>query len=459
MQVARCSTSRRIELAACAMIRTAARPLALSSVDSPRPIGILGGTFDPIHYAHLRLAEELADALALQQVRFIPASIPPHRATPQRDRRRTAWRWCGWPARATRAFVVDDRECRRQGPSYTVDTLLELRAELGDEQPLVLLMGVDAFLALDDVVALGAAVRAGPRRRSRTGQASRWMPARLPTAAGAAARNPRTRERVCSCTSRRPACLAVDDHAARHLGHRDPRRHCAKGAARAICFPTPFSIIFTAINCIRTGCRLSRSGNRRAGAGRDQGARHRGAGYPQADVDVRLHDRRERGIDAADQGAGAQRRRRRSRPAAAACSAARASRPENGYWWTWARRRPHHAACDPRLLQPRAAVGRGSVRAASRSCAAAPKSSATDRHAARPGPKRPASRGSPIRTRRRAVSGLRHEADRLAVGHRMPAWVSAGFDEYARRMPRESRIELVEDPARARVPRRRSPRP
>lgn len=113
----------------------------------PGPVGILGGTFDPIHYAHLRLAEELADALDLAQVRFVPASIPPHRASPQvsathrADMVRLA---CADNAR----FVLDDRECRRAGPSYTVDTLLELRAELGSPCSLCLLMGLDAFLGL-----------------------------------------------------------------------------------------------------------------------------------------------------------------------------------------------------------------------------------------------------------------------------------------------------------------------
>ena len=110
-------------------------------------VGILGGTFDPIHYAHLRLAQEVADALALAQVRFIPASIPPHRATPRvtaADRLEMTRLACAGNTR----FVVDDRECRRHGPSYTVDTLRELREELGDGLPLCLLMGVDAFMAL-----------------------------------------------------------------------------------------------------------------------------------------------------------------------------------------------------------------------------------------------------------------------------------------------------------------------
>ena len=113
----------------------------------PGPIGILGGTFDPIHYAHLRLAEELADALDLAQVRLVPASVPPHRDNPQvsaRHRAEMVRLACAENVR----LVLDDRECRRAGPSYTVDTLLELRAELGSACSLCLLMGLDAFLGL-----------------------------------------------------------------------------------------------------------------------------------------------------------------------------------------------------------------------------------------------------------------------------------------------------------------------
>jgi nicotinate-nucleotide adenylyltransferase len=111
---------------------------------SPGPIGILGGTFDPIHYAHLRLGETLADRLSLAQVRFIPAAVPPHRAAP----RVTAQDRLAMVQLATAGnprFLTDDRECRRTGNSYTVDTLMELRGELGSVQPLVLLMGADAF--------------------------------------------------------------------------------------------------------------------------------------------------------------------------------------------------------------------------------------------------------------------------------------------------------------------------
>jgi nicotinate-nucleotide adenylyltransferase len=110
------------------------------------PIGVLGGTFDPIHFGHLRLAQELADALDLERVRFIPTGTPPHRNSPhvsgihRLDMVRIAI--AGNPA-----FEADDREIRREGISYSYDTLTELRDELG-ERPLCLLMGADAFAAL-----------------------------------------------------------------------------------------------------------------------------------------------------------------------------------------------------------------------------------------------------------------------------------------------------------------------
>ena len=108
-------------------------------------IGILGGTFDPVHFGHLRLAQEVAEALALREVRFIPGGTPPHRATPQTS---AAHRLAmvNLATAGNPLFTVDDRETRRDGLSYTFDTLTALRAELGAAQPLVLILGADAFL-------------------------------------------------------------------------------------------------------------------------------------------------------------------------------------------------------------------------------------------------------------------------------------------------------------------------
>lgn len=111
-------------------------------------VGILGGTFDPIHYGHLRLAEEMLELANLRRILFIPAGTPPHREAPQVSAlHRSAMVRLAIADQP--AFVLDEREVARTAPCYTVDTLRELRAELGEAQPLCLLMGGDAFLQLD----------------------------------------------------------------------------------------------------------------------------------------------------------------------------------------------------------------------------------------------------------------------------------------------------------------------
>lgn len=114
---------------------------------SARPIGLLGGTFDPIHLGHLRLAEELGEALGLDEVRLLPTANPPHRAAPvagpahRLEMVRLAI--AGNPR-----LKVDEHEIHKATPCYMVDTLTELRAELGSERSLVLFLGADAFLGL-----------------------------------------------------------------------------------------------------------------------------------------------------------------------------------------------------------------------------------------------------------------------------------------------------------------------
>lgn len=114
---------------------------------STAPIGILGGTFDPIHFGHLRLAQELAAALKLDHVRFMPSGTPPHRgapAAPAEDRLAMT----RLAVAGNALFRVDDRETRRAEPGYTAVTLADLRRELGPTRPLALLLGADAFLEL-----------------------------------------------------------------------------------------------------------------------------------------------------------------------------------------------------------------------------------------------------------------------------------------------------------------------
>ncbi len=112
-----------------------------------RPFGVFGGMFDPIHYGHLRTAHELHELLGLERLAFLPAGDPPHRAAPLADAA-TRLAMVRAAVQDDERFLVDDRELRRAGPSYTVLTLEELRAERGS-QPIALIMGMDAFAGLD----------------------------------------------------------------------------------------------------------------------------------------------------------------------------------------------------------------------------------------------------------------------------------------------------------------------
>ncbi len=111
------------------------------------PIGILGGTFDPVHNGHLRIAQEALEQCRLSQVRFIPSGTPPHRAAPQASAK-ARWEMVRLALNGNPDFQVDVREVFRTDPCYTVDTLTALRAELGAPQPLCLILGGDAFLQL-----------------------------------------------------------------------------------------------------------------------------------------------------------------------------------------------------------------------------------------------------------------------------------------------------------------------
>lgn len=106
-------------------------------------IGLFGGTFDPVHFGHLRPALELQQSIGLDEVRLLPSHVPPHRsqphATPQQRLAMLRAAVAGDPA-----FTVDTREFEREGPSYTLDTLQSLRAEMAGTS-LSLLIGMDAF--------------------------------------------------------------------------------------------------------------------------------------------------------------------------------------------------------------------------------------------------------------------------------------------------------------------------
>jgi nicotinate-nucleotide adenylyltransferase len=108
-------------------------------------IGVYGGTFDPVHYGHLRPALEILEAFELSQIRFIPCGQPPHREPPHASAaQRLAMLHlaiAGIPG-----FITDAREIQRAGPSYMIDTLRSLQGELAGEH-FCLILGMDAFAA------------------------------------------------------------------------------------------------------------------------------------------------------------------------------------------------------------------------------------------------------------------------------------------------------------------------
>jgi len=114
-------------------------------------IGLLGGTFDPIHFGHLRLAQELADTLNLSEVRFVPSANPPHREPPAASAVHRA-AMARLAIAGNPRFHLDDCELERfilsGEPSYTIDTVQALHQQLEDDSTLCLLMGSDAFMGL-----------------------------------------------------------------------------------------------------------------------------------------------------------------------------------------------------------------------------------------------------------------------------------------------------------------------
>ena len=112
-------------------------------------LALMGGTFDPVHVGHLRSAEEIVSLLGLNTIRLIPSYIPPHRDLPgtTAEQRLEMLRLA---AEDNEQLEVDDREIRREGRSYSIDTLSDIRDEIGNAEPLCFVMGVDAFRLIEE---------------------------------------------------------------------------------------------------------------------------------------------------------------------------------------------------------------------------------------------------------------------------------------------------------------------
>ena len=108
-------------------------------------IGIFGGSFDPPHFGHIKSALSLLEFFPFQQIRFIPCQLSPHKKHVYASGEHRL-RMLNLVCKGVQELKVEDRELNRPPPSYTIDTLIELREELGEQESLVLIMGLDAYL-------------------------------------------------------------------------------------------------------------------------------------------------------------------------------------------------------------------------------------------------------------------------------------------------------------------------
>lgn len=112
-------------------------------------IGILGGTFNPIHTGHLILAEEAREKLGLQRIIFVPAYLPPHKDSPDIAEAAERLKMCRLAIRGNKYFVVSDIEIKRDGRSYTIDTVKALK-KLYRNDELCFIIGSDLLKYLDE---------------------------------------------------------------------------------------------------------------------------------------------------------------------------------------------------------------------------------------------------------------------------------------------------------------------
>jgi len=113
-----------------------------------RRLGILGGTFDPVHLGHLRAAQEALDRLGLDEILFVPAAVPPHKSTREILTFESRWRMLQLAVAGNLRFSLSDLEHRAPGKSYTVHSLKEFHKE-NPEAELFFMVGCDAFFEMD----------------------------------------------------------------------------------------------------------------------------------------------------------------------------------------------------------------------------------------------------------------------------------------------------------------------
>ena len=112
-------------------------------------IGLFGGTFNPVHFGHLRAALEIREGFGLDEVILIPASLPPHKIPLEVADAADRMQMLNLALENISGLKLSDVELKRSGPSYTIDTVQHLRQKLPDQSRIYLIMGIDAFLEID----------------------------------------------------------------------------------------------------------------------------------------------------------------------------------------------------------------------------------------------------------------------------------------------------------------------
>jgi nicotinate-nucleotide adenylyltransferase len=112
-------------------------------------IGLFGGTFNPIHLGHLRAAQEVKEGFGLARVYFIPSAIPPHKGSSDLAKAQDRYQMLAEAIYENPGFVASDVELKREGRSYTIDTVLYFKSILEKDTPCYLIVGSDAFLEID----------------------------------------------------------------------------------------------------------------------------------------------------------------------------------------------------------------------------------------------------------------------------------------------------------------------
>ncbi|WP_340609198.1 nicotinate-nucleotide adenylyltransferase [Xenorhabdus bharatensis] len=165
------------------MLHTTNSSLTHPPLNSPIIHALFGGTFDPIHYGHLRPVEALAKLAGLKQVILLPNHVPPHRPQPEATAQQRL-EMVRLAVQDNPLFTVDTRELQRETPSYTVDTLKSFREEVGEQCPLAFIIGQDSLQSIHtwhrwsellDICHLLVCSRPGYSRQLSTPEMQEWL--------------------------------------------------------------------------------------------------------------------------------------------------------------------------------------------------------------------------------------------------------------------------------------------